>query len=458
MKKIFLIVVVFFSFFLVSTKAISAVYDPASVANNRFGIHIADTKDLKDAANLVNSSGGDWGYVTLVIAQNDRDHGRWQKAFDQMRRLHLIPLIRIATTAQGSTWQAPEEVEINNWVTFLNSLNWVVKNRYVIIGNEPNHANEWGGKVDPQAYSSYLKEFSKKLKKTSDDFFVLPAGFDASAPNSANSMDESLFIKQMLISNPDLFNYLDGWTSHSYPNPDFSGKETDRGKGTIDTFDWELAYLRSLGVDKTLPVFITETGWKHEIGEEGGISNKLKFAYEHVWNDERVVAVTPFILNYTNPPFDEFSWKKDENSFYGFYFDMQKLQKVKGKPIQEVKGDILTVLFQPVQLAGVKFSGAILARNIGQSIWNKDEVSVVGGGGSVLIKDYSYSDIEPQNLGFIFFKGLTPQVVGTHTSSVFLKYQGKQISNTAPFQIVVFKPKLVQIFSIFGKIRSFLSP
>ena len=55
--------------------------------NNKTGIHLAipSYEDLEKAARLVNSSGGDWGYVTLVIEQHDRDFQKWQDIFDRMR-------------------------------------------------------------------------------------------------------------------------------------------------------------------------------------------------------------------------------------------------------------------------------------------------------------------------------------------------------------------------------------
>lgn len=36
-----------------------SLYDPSSVPNNSFGIHIANIQDLEDAAKLVNSGGSD---------------------------------------------------------------------------------------------------------------------------------------------------------------------------------------------------------------------------------------------------------------------------------------------------------------------------------------------------------------------------------------------------------------
>lgn len=80
-KKLILSIIVFFVFLFAFRGKALAVYDPLSVANNRFGIHIVNISDLEDAAKLVNSAGGDWGYVTLVITKNDRNTPKWWVAF-----------------------------------------------------------------------------------------------------------------------------------------------------------------------------------------------------------------------------------------------------------------------------------------------------------------------------------------------------------------------------------------
>ena len=361
-------------------KNLYAVENPISSPNNRFGIHILDENDLTDAANLVNSSGGDWGYVTLVIRKDERDTKRWQDIFNKMRRLHLIPIIRVATRQQVGGWEKPNPDEIDGWVSFFNSLNWVIQNRYIVIGNEPNHASEWGGEINPEEYSDYLKTFSQKLKNASSDYFILPGGLDASAPNSKLTLGEEEFLKRMVIKNPDIFLYLDGWTSHSYPNPEFSGSQDETGRGSVRTFEWEINFLKSLGVSKDLPVFITETGWAHNM--EGTIDNfqdtesiaqKLKTAYQTAWNNEDIVAVTPFILNYQDVPFDKFSWKKADSSFYSFYYEIKDLAKPKGKPIQIVSVDILTLLFPPIIPTDDGKKGLALIKNNGQSIWEANE-------------------------------------------------------------------------------------
>jgi hypothetical protein len=353
-----------------------AVENPASRPNNIYGIHITDEHDLEDAARLVNSSGGDWGYVTFVIRKDERDKYRWQKVFDKMRRLHLIPIVRVATRQLDGHWEKPNFDEIDGWVSFLNSLNWVVKNRYIIIGNEPNHAKEWGNELNPKEYAEYLYLFSERLKKESDHYFILPAGFDASAPNDKEHMSEDIYLQRMFEHKPDVFKYIDGWSSHSYPNPDFSGSESEKGRGTVATYEWELDLLKSLGIEKELPVFITETGWAHSQYDKilsykspDTISESLSYAFKNVWNDKRIVAVTPFILNYKDPPFDIFSWKKRGGGFYNFYYDIQKIPKVAGRPVQEVKAKMLSFVFPPVIKRGNKFYGLAFVKNEGQSIW-----------------------------------------------------------------------------------------
>src|SRR4030042_2489042 len=122
MKKL-LIYIIFFFIFLFFDKTVFAIENPLSPPNNIFGIHIFDESDLEDASILLNSSGGDWGYVTVVVREDERDVNRWQKVFDRMRLYHLIPIIRIATHQENDGWAKPSFDDIENWNLFLNSLN-----------------------------------------------------------------------------------------------------------------------------------------------------------------------------------------------------------------------------------------------------------------------------------------------------------------------------------------------
>jgi len=364
-------------------------------ANNIFGIHLAQPQleAIREASDLVNSNGGKWGYVTLVIQENDRDVSKWQSVFDSLRELHLIPIIRIATSAEGENWRRPEKKDADQWINFLNSLNWVVKNRYIILFNEPNHGSEWGGEVDEKSFAEVIFEFAKKFKEKNSDYFIMMAGFDASAPSWVPGMeDEETFLRR--ISNfqfpiskqtsnnqqptsKTVFDYIDGWASHSYPNPGFSGSPLGRGRGSVRTYEWELDLLKDMGVSKNLPVFITETGWKRSKSYGLGVMGYLDES-SVAENDERVKAVTPFVLDYQTDPFLEFSWKlpsakaSEEQGFYQQYYTVQSISKVKGEPGQIEKGKISFDLPREL-VAQSKYNFRVTLKNQGQGVWDRDD-------------------------------------------------------------------------------------
>ncbi|MBI4225997.1 hypothetical protein HY612_02685, partial [Candidatus Roizmanbacteria bacterium] len=371
-------------FFVIYALFLNTIYAfDKNQANNKYGIHLAQPhlEDLQKSKELVNSNGGDWGYVILVLQENDRDKNKWQEIFDKVREFHLIPIIRLATVPQADKWRRPNKEDAESWVNFLDSLHWVVKDRYVILFNEPNHGAEWGGEVDANNYAEVAITFAKKLREKSQDFFVMLAGFDASAPNSLPYyQDEAAFVDQFFsnIAIEQFNNLFSGLASHSYPNPGFSGSPHDIGRGSIRTYDWELSLLKQLGA-KDLPVFITETGWKR--GNEQTISEYFKLAFTKVWlPDEKVVAVTPFVLDYQGAPFLNFSWKKYQNNeFYPQFYTVQSLSKIKGDPIQLEKGEIN---FDPPKelVAHSSFHFTVKLKNLGQGVWDKEygyQLSVV---------------------------------------------------------------------------------
>ena len=53
---------------------------------NLFGLHLTQTADLISAKEIINSSGGDWGYVTIVIRTDQLDKNTWQDFFDNCRK------------------------------------------------------------------------------------------------------------------------------------------------------------------------------------------------------------------------------------------------------------------------------------------------------------------------------------------------------------------------------------
>lgn len=349
----------------------------SSRANNKFGIHLAqpDLTDLKKAADLVNSNGGDFGYVTLVMQDNDRDRNKWQEVFDKMRELRIIPIIRLATHPEGAIWPRPQAEQTTEWVNFLDSLNWVIKDRYIVLFNEPNHASEWGGNVDAQNYATIAKTFAQKLKEKNPEFFVMLAGLDASAPSAPPRYeDEFYFLKNVIdeINIYDFNNLFSGWVSHSYPNPAFSGPPGGDGRGSVRTYEWERGILSGWGI-KDLPVFITETGWDAtRLGEEVTAQN-FDYTYQNIWlSDNRIVAVTPFILNYQGEPFLKFSWIKfGAQDYYPVYWRVQALAKKQGGPEVIEKGNLKHDLPNSLVVHS-SYSFKVSVGNIGQAIWDKD--------------------------------------------------------------------------------------
>ncbi len=353
--------------------------------NNKFGIHIISPteSEVKNAAQFVNSSGGDWGYVTVVIQRNDQNRDKWQNFFDLLRRYHLIPIVRIATETRDGYWVRPDANDANHWADFLSGLNWPTKRRFVVVYNEPNQGKEWGNSSDPASYARILDQTITALKGRSSDFFVMNAGFDESAPqNTPFYYDEEKFLEKMDSTVPGIFEKLDGWVSHSYPNPDFSGKPADSGRGTIRGYEWELTLLTKLGVKKYLPVFITETGWKHREGvvddpsflSAGTVAEYFRTAFESVWGSEQVVAVTPFVLDYPQPPFDHFSLRKVLGSTSEFllpYKTISGLLKNSGLPTQDRKARFESESLNLGLIEGNEYRVPITVKNVGQVIWGE---------------------------------------------------------------------------------------
>jgi len=71
MKKIILILLIF----LLLTSSILA---KATFAKNIYGLHLTQTEDIQKAAPIINSSGGNWGWVTITIRLDQLDHNQWQ--------------------------------------------------------------------------------------------------------------------------------------------------------------------------------------------------------------------------------------------------------------------------------------------------------------------------------------------------------------------------------------------
>ena len=173
----FLAVIISLLIFAYSGTSVLAITDPLAVPNNKIGIHILFPDEIESAAKIVNNEGkGEWGYVTVPIQASDRDRLKWQKFLDQCKDKRIIPIVRVATVPEGSNWVQPNNFDLVDFANFLGELNWPTNNRYIIIFNEVNRSDEFGGFVSPENYSDVLNNAIDIFKAKSSDFFILPAG------------------------------------------------------------------------------------------------------------------------------------------------------------------------------------------------------------------------------------------------------------------------------------------
>jgi len=158
-----------------------------------------------------------------------------------------------------------------------------------------------------------------------------------------------VFMREMEEAVPGIFQRLDGWASHPYPQPNFSGSPRATGRWSIRAYESELNYLHNeLDVTKELPVFITETGWAHDAGRVFDpsflsleqVADNIEQAFEEVWlPDDKVMAVAPFTIWYESPG-DHFAWVDSRWVPYEQYERIKSMEKVEGNPESLEKGVI----------------------------------------------------------------------------------------------------------------------
>lgn len=325
--KIILLSILYTLYFILYTHSALALYDPRSVANNKMGVHILHVSELDFAAKLVNSNGGEWGYVIIPIQPTDRDLVKWQEFLHKSRELKVIPIIRITTIPQGGTWDKGTPADLVDFANFLNSLDWPVENRYIVLFNEVNRSAEWGGAVEPARYAEIAKNARTIFKERSPDFFILGPALDDALPDSTSSMSAKKYISAMYAHDPDVWSYFDGYAFHSYPNPAFSASPSRTGLPSIVSYRYLFSQFK-LG-DK--PVFITETGWDQTKIVNPTLTSYWQKAWD-IWNqDNKVAAVTPFVLE-GGEVFAPFTLKGGSSDWSPSGQVLFDLSKIKGEP------------------------------------------------------------------------------------------------------------------------------
>lgn len=280
-------------------------------AGQVLGVHILHPAEIEEAASLIKNDLNQetWSYVTVPLSLDDLDKkDEWQKAFDTCRTQKIKPIVRLTTTfdSQLNAWVIPNRAQIISYFTFLNSLRWPTDQRLIIVFNEVNHAAEWGGQINPGNYAGILSFVADWAHTENKGYLVLPAAMDLAASNTATTQEAFAFLNQMLEGEPGVFSKIDFWNSHSYPNPAFSSAPTKVGQNSLTGFTHELAWLKQK-TGRDLKVFITETGWEENNTTRNKLYNYYSYAAKNIWNDARVIAVTPFVLKGDPGPFSKFT-------------------------------------------------------------------------------------------------------------------------------------------------------
>jgi hypothetical protein len=275
---------------------------------NKLGVHLLLTDGRHDwptgrwpsHLQYARQAVGERGFVVELVRLDDLDPVRWQIFMDLCAELDLTPMLRLGTTHDETLggWTAPPQdsdgayrTVASQYAQFITALRWPMDTHYVIVGNEPNHGTEWGGRPDPAAYARFFIDVADALHAADPQARILNAGFDAYAPNTGKEpfvdgefyMDEETFLDQMTAAQPDVFARLDAWASHAYPlgpftegpwqqqyqidqlneqaTPSVAPPPGVYNRG-VNGYEWELFKLSTYNVP-ALPVFITETGWRH---------------------------------------------------------------------------------------------------------------------------------------------------------------------------------------------------
>src|SRR5688572_4248277 len=199
----------FMSALLVAALAILSVMSsgprPAAAQGaNKLGVHLLlddgrnqwPVEVWREHLGYARYAVGDWGYVTELVRGDDLDPARWQIFMDLCAEFHLTPILRFATTYDLSArwWNAPAadadgmyRTETARYAAFVGGLRWPTGEHYVIVGNEPNHGDEWGGRPDPAGYARFLIDMADVIRAVDPSARILNAGLDPFTPHTGSA-------------------------------------------------------------------------------------------------------------------------------------------------------------------------------------------------------------------------------------------------------------------------------
>lgn len=284
-----------------------------ALAASKFGMHVLRPEEFEQTDLLFSELRKDTDTplsITVPFTLDDVGNlNPWQDAFEYARQHNIIPILRIGTrfNTESNAWEIPNRKDILDITRALNALQWPQEERYVILFNEPNHAAEWGGSLDPHSFAEMTDFALDWLNTEGKNYRVLPAALDLAAPTGSTTQEAFGFWREALAVRPEILEKVYAWNSHSYPNPGFAAAPQRNAKNSMNGYQHELAFLKNY-TDRELPVFITETGWKNERFSRRTLENYYSYTVRNIWSDENVVAVTPFLLAGSPGPFGSFSF------------------------------------------------------------------------------------------------------------------------------------------------------
>jgi hypothetical protein len=299
-----------------------------AVSGEVLGIHILSPHEIEKAKDLVAPENKDqWHYVTIPLAFDDLNkESEWQEFFEKTKKYRIIPIIRLATRVENSSWLVPNRREITRYFEFLDQFEWPTDKRFIIVFNEVNHAKEWGGWVSPTSYLEVLKFTSNWARSENKNYIVLPAAMDLAAPNGKATIEAFNFLNQLYSLDNEIFDYVDYWNSHSYPNPGFSSSPQRTTQNSLRGFLHELDFLKAK-TGKDYRVFITETGWQSNRYTNRYLTPYYTYAMQHIWSHPQVEGVTPFLLKGSPGPFTGFSFLTADDKPTAAYEALQEAIK-----------------------------------------------------------------------------------------------------------------------------------
>lgn len=305
---------------------------PRPARAGQLGVHLLHPAEITEAIPVIkNDYNRDaWTFVTIPISLTDvHDPDEWQKwqdCFDQARLAKINPILRLTTEYDRKlgAWSIPTKNDILAFFDFFATLDWPDnQHRYLIVFNEPNQFAEWGGKNDPASYARTLQFTANWAHTEPFHYVVLPAGMDLAAANTNTTREAFSYLEAMVAAEPAVFETIDAWSSHSYPNPDFSSSPKATGKNSVCGFEFELAWLQAK-TGRTLNVFITETGWKDSAKTRRYLYEYYRYSAQYIWDNQRVIAVTPFVLKGDPGPFSAFTLIDKDGNATIQYFALQE--------------------------------------------------------------------------------------------------------------------------------------